>query len=121
MYSGTYGLQLDLYVRLHPTSELHTVKTVKLDSSEMFGNPYAFSLYSTQAKSFDISSIGIVDGMTLYFYQNNDFNYYNDKGVVTRLPQAINPNLLVKNVYVAMGSDITRIADNSIKLYTLED
>jgi hypothetical protein len=59
---------------------------VKLDSSEMFGNPYAFSIYSPQAKTFDISSIGIIDGMVLYFYQDNNFTYYDDKGQIQKVP-----------------------------------
>jgi hypothetical protein len=129
MYSGSYGLRLELVVRLHATSDLHTLHSVKLDSSEMFGNPYAFSLYSTQAKAFDISSIGIIDGMTLYFYQDDNFNYYDAKGNVVRLSyeaeEALkiepSPNILLKNVYVALGSNLTRVADNSLKIYSLQD
>ena len=122
MNSGSYGLALDLYVRLHPTSDLHIIKTLVLDSSEMFGNPYAFAIYSTQAKSFNISQLGIVDGMTLYFYQNNDFTYVDSKGNIVELPsENVNPNLFVDNIYIAMGSDIVNIADNSLKIYNLED
>jgi hypothetical protein len=122
MNSGSYGLALDLYVRLHPTSDLHIIKTLVLDSSEMFGNPYAFAIYSTQAKSFNISQLGIVDGMTLYFYQNNDFTYVDSKGNIIELPsENVNPNLFVDNIYIAMGSDIVKIADNSLKIYNLED
>jgi hypothetical protein len=85
MHSGSYGLRLEVRVRLHPTSKLYTTHNLVLDSSEMFGNPYAFSLYSTQAKSFDISSIGIIDGMTLFFYQDDNFSYYDEKGQVIKL------------------------------------
>jgi hypothetical protein len=88
----------------------------------MFGNPYAFAIYSTQAKSFNISQLGIVDGMTLYFYQNNDFTYVDSKGNIIELPsENVNPNLFVDNIYIAMGSDIVKIADNSLKIYNLED
>ena len=85
MHSGSYGLRLEVWVRLHPTSILYTTHNLVLDSSEMFGNPNAFSLYSTQAKSFDISSIGIIDGMTLFFYQDDNFSYYDEKGQVIKL------------------------------------
>jgi hypothetical protein len=127
MYSGSYGLRSDLIVRLHATSDLHTIRSVKLDSSEMFGNPYAFSLYSTQAKTFDISSIGIIDGMTLYFYQDNNFNYYDAKGNVVKLSYDTeeslgiepNPNILLENVYVALGSNLAKVVDNSLKIYSL--
>ena len=50
MRAGSYGLRLDLYVRLSPKSTKHFVKSVYLDSSEMFGNPYAFTIFATQAK-----------------------------------------------------------------------
>jgi hypothetical protein len=66
--------------------------------------------------------LGIVDGMTLYFYQNNDFTYVDPKGNIIVLPsENVNPNLFVDNIYIAMGSDIVKIADNSLKIYNLED
>jgi hypothetical protein len=124
MKSGSYGLELELRVRLHPSSELYTTKVLRLDSSEMFGNPYAFSLYSAQAKSFDISELGIIDGMVLYFYQDNNFYYYDEKGEAKYLDYPVKPalpNIKLRNVYVGMGSDLSRVADNSVKIYNLED
>ena len=119
MYRGSYGLRLDLYVRLNPTSNKHITKSIYLDSSEMFGNPYAFTLYTTQAKTVNISEIGIIDGMTLYLYQNNDFVYYAN-GVQQRVPLEPMANILVKDIYIAFGSEITTITDNTIKLYNTE-
>ena len=108
MRAGTYGLRLDLYVRLNAKSEKHITKSVYLDSSEMFGNPYAFTIFATQAKTFDITSIGTIDGMTLWFYQNNDFIYFDGKEerfleVDERL---LTPNIFVTNVCVSFGSEL---------------
>ena len=123
MRAGTYGLRLDLYVRLNAKSEKHITKSVYLDSSEMFGNPYAFTIFATQAKTFDITSIGTIDGMTLWFYQNNDFIYFDGKEerfleVDERL---LTPNIFVTNVCVSFGSELSKVTDNTIKLFTTND
>ena len=36
----------------------------------MLGNPYSFSVYSTQAKKVDIVSAGIIAEMRLWMYQS---------------------------------------------------
>lgn len=123
MRAGSYGLRLDLYVRLSTKSDKHITKSVYLDSSEMFGNPYAFTIFATQAKTFDIASIGTIDGMTLWFYQNNDFVYFDGQKekfleVDERL---LTPNIFVNNVYVAFGSELSKVTDNTIKLYSTND
>ena len=123
MRAGTYGLRLDLYVRLNAKSEKHITKSIYLDSSEMFGNPYAFTIFATQAKTFDVTSIGTIDGMTLWFYQNNDFIYFDGKEerfleVDERL---LTPNIFVTNVCVSFGSELSKVTDNTIKLFTAND
>jgi hypothetical protein len=42
--SGTYGLRLILSVKPSSNSPGCIAKTAELSSSEMFGNPYAFSI-----------------------------------------------------------------------------
>jgi hypothetical protein len=68
VFDGSYGLRLDMYVR--PASDLtQRVKhTAFLDSSQMFGNPYSFIVYSTQAIKFNIADLGAIDTISLYFY-----------------------------------------------------
>lgn len=123
--SGSYGLRLDMYFK--PTNG--TDKLIKhsayLDSSDMYGNPYSFLIYSTQAVKFSIANIGTIQTISLYFYQKNNFTYLTDEGVQKYLPvlRAEDPNysnLLLKNVYLSFGSDIVNIDDNTVKLYTNE-
>lgn len=123
--SGSYGLRLDMYFK--PTNG--TDKLIKhsayLDSSDMYGNPYSFLIYSTQAIKFSIANIGTIDTISLYFYQKNNFTYLTDEGVQKYLPvlRKEDPdysNLLLKNVYLSFGSDIANIDDNTVKLYTNE-
>jgi hypothetical protein len=123
--SGSYGLRLDMYFK--PTNG--TDKLIKhsayLDSADMYGNPYSFLIYSTQAIKFSIANIGAIQTISLYFYQKNNFTYLTDNGKQESLPvlNAQDPdysNLLLKNVYLSFGSDISNIDDNVIKLYTNE-
>jgi hypothetical protein len=49
MRSGSYGLRLDLNVKLNENTEFSVIHSIYLDSSTMFGNPYNFSVFTTQA------------------------------------------------------------------------
>lgn len=118
--SGSYGLRLDLYVRLTPTSNKHSQQSIYFDSSEMFGNPYSFTIYTPQSKVVDISKLGIIDGMTLFLYQNNDFTYY-DGVKLERLKKELTNNILVTDIFVSFGSNVSVVEDNIVKLYTTED
>lgn len=123
MRSGSYGLRLDIYVKVNPKSDKYIVRTVALDSSEMFGNPYGFVLYSPQAKKFDLSKIGTVEKMVLWYYQNGDFSYYSDDSNKTISINAANiyqDNLLMRNVKIAFGSDLSVVADNTIQAYSAD-
>ena len=118
--AGNFGLLLTITSR----STADNTKTVShcafLDSSEMFGNPYAFSIYSPQAKQIDISSIGTIESMSIQVYQGDNFEYLNDDGKLERLQcnENLNPDILVDNLYVAFGSNIANIDDNQIQLYS---
>ena len=123
MRSGSYGLRLDIYVKVNPKSNKYIVRSVTLDSSEMFGNPYGFVIYSPQAKKFDLSKIGTVEKMTLWYYQNGDFSYYNSDDNKTMAIDATNiyqDNLLMKNVKISFGSDLSVVADNTIQAYSAD-
>lgn len=123
MRSGSYGLRLDIYVKVAPESDKYIVRSVTLDSSEMFGNPYGFVLYSPQAKKFDLSKIGTVEKMVLWYYQNGDFSYYNlddRKTISINADEVYQDNLLMRNVKVAFGSDISVVTDNTIQAYSAD-
>ena len=122
---GSYGLKLDMYFQ--PTNETNSLNksTIYLDSSNMYGNPYSFLIYSTQALKFNIEKIQNIQIMSLYFYQSNDFTYLDDNGIEHELDilNKLDPdysNLLLKNVYLSFGSDIANVEDNVVKLYTNE-
>lgn len=121
MRSGSFGLRLDIYTKLNPSSEKYIVRSVFMDSSEMFGNPYAFVLYTPQSRKYDLSQLGAVEKMSLWFYQKGDFSYYNanERKTInidyTKIPKE---NILVKNIKIGFGSDLTIVQDNTIQAYT---
>lgn len=123
--SGSYGLRLDMYFKPTNGTEKLIKHSAYLDSSDMYGNPYSFLIYSTQAVKFSIANIGTIQTISLYFYQKNDFTYLTDNGVQEYLPvlraeDEDYSNLLLTNVYLSFGSDIVNIDDNTVKLYTNE-
>ena len=99
MKTGTYGLILRLDVRPTNDNSQTISQWVSLDSTDMFGNPYSFMVYSTQEATFDISELGTIESLQLFLYQNNDFEFYNDKGFPERLEAVDFSNILVKNIY----------------------
>lgn len=118
MKAGTYGLILRLGVRSTSDNSKLTSQWVSLDSTDMFGNPYSFLLYSTQEATFDISELGTIENMSLWLYQNEDFKYYKDNGIIEDVPVTDFNNILVKNIYLSFGSDLTKIEDNTLQIYT---
>lgn len=129
--SGHYGLRLDI-ASMDPGST-STVRTnsfanIKLDSDNMFGNPYNFVTWSQQQLVFDISSLDNIIGMQLVFYQDDDFydennNYIplidrdNEQEWNAYLSMA---NLLTKDIYLSLGYDLQNFTDNKIFLYSFE-
>ena len=121
MKSGKYGLRLDIKVKVNNTDS-YIVKSFYLDSSEMFGNPYNFVAPSTQEKMFNIVSVGTITEMTLYFYQNSEFIYYDtDTNDLQNIEVGDDYNIFVSNVRISFGTNIANVEDNTLKIYTLSN
>ena len=115
--SGSYGLRLDLIVKPTKDSTTAILKTAYLDSSEMFGNPYAFSIATQQTKIFDIGTAGIITGVALSLYQNGDFIDVNGISITP----ALIGNIIVENIEIGFGSNLVSIGDNTLQIYTESD
>jgi len=92
----------------------------------MFGNPYSFSLWSTQEKKFNIKDIGVIKNINLYFYQGGDFSYLDDETKELKYFDESSflegfYNILIKNIYVGLGSEVSLIEDNTFQLYTIDE
>ena len=123
LVSGNYGLRLDLLIQPsfdNPTQRIP--RCVTLDSSEMMGNPYSFSIYSTQAKKVDIVSTGVIAEMVLWMYQsiNGDGEgrrFIDKNGNEIPVNQKAD-DILVKNIEIGFGSDIEKISDNTLEIFS---
>lgn len=116
--SGSYGLQLDLTIKLDGTNQT-VIHSIYMDSANFFGDPYNFKVYSTQAQTYDISNLG---GTIVSFvakpYQRDDFTYETN-GTIVRLPASKQEaNIFVANIYVALGNDLYKVENHTVKLYT---
>ena len=122
--SGNYGLRLDLLIQPTLGSSQRIRKYVALDSSEMFGNPYAFSVYSPQAKKIDIVSTGIICEMVLWLYQSitpdgEGARFINKSDQEIPVNQ-FTDDILVKDIELGFGSNIATIADNTVEIFTTD-
>ena len=118
LVAGTYGLRLDLLVRPSANSTGRIRRYVELSSKEMFGNPYAFSIFSTQAKTFGISTVGLVEGIELSLYQCGDFK---DRKSGPIPANTLTDDIIVNSIELGFGSDIIGIDDNIVKIYSEND
>ena len=112
--SGTYGLRIDLLIRPAIDSNIRIKQTVELSNKDMFGNSYNYSIYTPQAKTFTISTAGIIEGAEISLFQNGDFK--NDKNIYVKPPLGYD-NIFIKNIEFGFGSNLKDIEDNSVKIY----
>lgn len=121
--SGNYGLKLVADIAPVGQQNATIQKIAYLDSSQMFGDPYAFSVYSTQEAKVNVAGLGNVRNLSLYLYQTSNFSYYDSAGARQAVPANQDnfgnyiDNIFVKNIYVGFGSDLINIADNTLEIY----
>ena len=116
--SGSYGLRLRVVVKPTVDNTKPIDYSFELDSSEMYGNPYSFLVFSTQEATAKVKGLGIIDAVSLYFYQKQDFLYKTQNGKIEKLPVLDYNNLLLRNAYLSFGSDMQGIGDNTLQIYT---
>lgn len=116
--SGSYGLRLRVVVKPTVDNTKPIDYSFELDSSGMYGNPYSFLVFSTQEATAKVKGLGIIDAVSLYFYQKQDFLYKTQNGKIEKLPVLEYNNLLLRNAYLSFGSDIQGIGDNTLQIYT---
>lgn len=116
--SGSYGLRLRVVVKPTVDNTKPIDYSFELDSSGMYGNPYSFLVFSTQEATAKVKGLGIIDAVSLYFYQKQDFLYKTQNGKIEKLPVLEYNNLLLRNAYLSFGSDMQGIGDNTLQIYT---
>ena len=117
MVSGNYGVRLSIY-----NKKSAQIGTLILDSSEFFGNPYAFTVPARQSKKLNLSNLDQIGSITLDLYQKNNFKYYNNQNKIVSLNATgkIN-NIFVKSLKIGFGTDLNLIEDNTVKIFCSDD
>lgn len=116
--SGSYGLRLRVVVKPTADNKKPIDYIFELDSSDMYGNPYSFLVFSTQEAKAKVKGLGLIDAISLYFYQKQDFLYQTQNGKIEKLPILDYNNLLIRNAYLSFGSEMEGIGDNTLQIYT---
>jgi hypothetical protein len=119
--AGNYGLVLELYPETPEGFAGAPIKCV-LDCSDMLGNPYAFSLYTKQAATFDVSNIPRLHSMKLLFVQDNNFTSVNGTSITpAKLADGTEvANLFLQNISLGFGSYLENVPNHTVKIFTAD-
>lgn len=106
--SGTYGLLITI-------TEQGTNQEYKytFSNKSMIGDIYNFETYFSQDYVIDVSDISIIDKIQLQLFQMNDFKDYNGSSIPIN---QTNDNIFVKNIYIALGYDVSDIQEDKLLL-----
>ena len=108
--------------------EVHFYIPVQCDTSDMWGNPYAYNVPFTQSFCFDINQeeSGTPTGIIGFFYQNSDFLTpsgalpYKISGEYTQADDGIlvDPNIFVEDIEISFGYSMDEVTDDTVYLFT---
>lgn len=93
-----------------------------LSSEEMYGNPFNFQNFYEQEKVYDISKLGTIYGLVLYFYEKTG-SFYDELN--TPIPYQFSGggprpnNLFTKDAYICFGYDLSGFSEEQAILYSL--
>lgn len=125
--SGDYGLKVVLTFSTSGIVGQDSVsysRTLYLNTLDMIGNSYNFDSFYTQEKLFDISTLGDIVGIQVYFYQDNQFKD-EDGNLIPytedNFPDNIlNHNLFVQNIWLGAGYELSSYDSDFIQLYSFD-
>lgn len=127
---GNYGLELVIDGIEKNSDDILRKYSFKLDSSDMYGNPYLFETYFNQQKIFKIDNFKAINSIYLNFYQDSNFKYeYEENGsaITDFIPTTMGEgafatemkaNLKVKNFYMFFGYELDKLATDTVLLLT---
>ena len=126
---GNYGLEIAITGVKETTAEKFNSTTstykVRLDTSDMYGNPYNFEGYYSQEIVIDISALARIDKVQVFLYQDDNFYDKDNKKIPTQLTEGttgitsvLPNNIFVKNIYFSLGIGLDEINGEFLRLYT---
>ena len=115
LISGNYGLRIDFLTRPSEDSAVKIRRVLELDSDEMFGNVYHFSVKSPQSKVFIMENFGIIETVAISLYQKD--NFINEDGEYIQSYENLD-NIFVSDIVFGFGCDLTLLQDNAVQIYS---
>lgn len=124
---GDYGLKLIIKTINENTSTSDQATKgeyeLYLNCADMIGNPYDFQTFYHQEKVFDISRLGNIQEMQLYFYQEPG-TFINGAGELISATDFLGSpttatNLFVAAPYITLGYDVNEFEKEKVVIYTL--
>ena len=127
---GSYGYRLEITsIPERKVDEEPSEKTTNfiLDCSDMFGNPFNFQTFLKQEEVYDITTLGNISEMTLYFYQQPG-SFKNEANELTPWQDDFNgtpmnklDNLFTTEPYICLGYDLANFDKEQAILYTINN
>lgn len=127
---GSYGYRLEVKsIPERKVDEEPSEKTTNfvLDCSDMFGNPFNFQTFLKQEEVYDITALGNISEMTLYFYQQPG-SFRNEANELTPWQDDFNgtpmnklDNLFTTEPYICLGYDLANFDKEQAILYTINN
>ena len=123
--SGDYGLRVKLTLTPKGGKGESQEITLLLSDEHMIGNPYQLEGFTNQERLFNISSFtecSTITRISLEFYQTFE-TFKDNRGNIIDYnwhlgdPQ-INPNLFIRNIYIALGYDLETYKGERVKIFT---
>ena len=118
--TGDYGLNLIIETVPEDLENfedpINNIKVCRLSCDDMFGNPYNFEGFFSQAKVFDISDINKITKMELWFFQKEG-SFLNSNGEAVSYENLPN-NIFVKDINISLGYDAEQFENDTLILYT---
>ena len=131
--SGDYGLRVTVTDKLNTTTtdehgvdNITQTKTMLLNCSDMYGNPYNFENFYEQQIVFDISDLNTITSISVDFYQLGGSFYDIEKNPLpffvetvvqddgTEQQVDLPDDLFVTNLHISLGYDVSEITDELI-------
>ena len=114
MTGGKYGVHLSIF-----NKNSQPINSLVLDSTEFFGNPYAFKIPVKQSKKLNLTNFDEIGSISLEIFQNDDFYYY-DNNEIYKLDPVGMDNIFIKGLKIGIGTDLSFVEDNTVKLFCQE-
>ena len=107
---GTYGVEIDL--TYYNEANIEQTEKLEFNSSEFYGDPYSFIIPSKQQKAFALVNKERLKKIQIFLVKDFEVNDNINAEI---------PLIKLTNLKIGFGSDIAKIPDDTLEIYTLDN